>query len=135
MFMFVDVLRCPCVAVSRAPLAALKILLSISGNFRWKKNTFQPFGTEQRIYSLQAGVPALTTSGEPQGNCKAWRKDAGSLYNGLPRPHRECIVWPYVKTCMFKKHILKIRKFFFAACGVVRIFLPLPPSSFAQRDM
>lgn len=92
---------------------------NISKDF-WKpymeNNTFQ-----QRIHVfLRLGSRGATVQ----------RKDAGSLYNGLPRPRTECIVGPYVETCMFKKHILKIRKFFF-----VSIFLPLPPPPMARRDM
>lgn len=56
-------------------------------------------------------------------------------HNGLPRPHRECIVGPYVKTCMFKKHILKIRKFFIAGRYIVRTFLPLLPPPIARQDV
>lgn len=57
-------------------------------------------------------------------------------HNGLPRPHGECIVGPNVKTCMFKKRILKTRKFSYAGRCIVRTFLPLPPPPpIARRDM
>lgn len=94
-----------------------------------KKKTFQPFGTQQRIHVLQAGVPALTTSGEPWGNCKAegcWK----SLQWSPPTPYRvHC--WPLCPDMYVQKAHVKDQEVFLC-CSLHCQYFP-PPSSSSYR--
>lgn len=129
MFMLVDALTFPCFALSVPRLTVLIIFPRMSGNLTWKKNTFQPFGTQQRICVLQAGVPALTTSGEPWGNCKAegcWK----SLQWSPPTPYRvHC--WPLCPDMYVQKAHVKDQEVFLC-CSLHCQYFP-PPSSSSYR--
>lgn len=110
----------------------LKILFILSGHNKEFKFSWQEFRPRPRLGSRGA-------TAKPCGRMLEVFKEGDYTNqiedNGLPWPHRECIVGLYVKTCMFKKNILKIRKFCYAGRDIVRIFLPLPPPPTARRDM
>lgn len=134
-----DALTFPCVALSAAPptnaqntckdfwktyIRGRKTLFNLSGPH--KEFTFS------RQEFLQERLGSRGATGRPGGRMLEVFKE-GSCTNQMehngppPRPRTEHIVGPYVWTRMFKKSILKIRKFFFAGRHIVRIFLPLPP--------